>query len=195
MSIESKIKHIRVFDPTLGDFVTIEQDTQGKNRFFVDSILKGQQLAEQGLIFLSIINDLNLGTGADEKDIFLLKNPVSSGVRVELKEFIVATPKVSGGTYVRFYRGPTVTADGTALTERNKKSDSITGQAQTFQLPTISARGNLLGVYGAGGAGELAHFEDYELVIGEGEFMLLTLEQPSSNSSYSVNVVWAEIDI
>ena len=159
------------------------------------AVTVGQALADEGNVYLSLIDGLNLGSGADEKDIMLLRNPAASGQLVNLKSFLVVSVKVSGGTIVRYYRNPTVTSAGTALTEKNKKDDSITGVATTFQLPTISARGTKLGVYGAQGSGQLRHDEAYEVFLEEGEDLLLTLEQPSSNATYSVDLIWSETDI
>lgn len=159
------------------------------------AVTVGQVLADEGRIFLALIDELNLGTGTAEKDIFLLRNPVASGVRIQFKEIVLVTTKVSGGTSIRYYRNPTVTAAGTALTVENKKTDSITGVGTAFQLPTISARGVKLDISGAAGAGELRHDENFEVELLEGEDLLFTINQPSANNTYSMNVIWAELDL
>ena len=154
-----------------------------------------ESLADNGQVFVAVIDSLNLGTGTAEKDIFLLRNPAASGYRAQFRLFILATAKVSGGTLVRYYRNPTVTSAGTSLDVRNKKNDSLTGVCTAYQLPTISARGVKLDVSGAAGSGELLHSENYEVELAEGEDLLFTIEQPSANSTYSLNVVWAEIEL
>jgi hypothetical protein len=156
-------------------------------------VTQGQELANEGKIFLSIIDALNLGTGSDEKDILLLRNPTSSGKILYLKSIILVTVKASGGTGLRYYRGPTVTSPGTSMTIRNKRDSTTTGAALTYKLPTISARGNLLGSFGIPSAAQLEQKEDFELRIVEGQDFLITIEQPSSNQTYSLNLVWAEV--
>ena len=161
----------------------------------VVSISVGQALADEGKIFIGLIDELNLGTGANEKDIFLLRNPAASGIRVQFKEIILITTKVSGGTSLRYYRNPTVTDAGASLSIENKKADSISGEPTIFQLPTISARGVKLDISGAAGAGELRHDEDFEVELLEGEDLLFTVEQPSANNTYSLNIIWGELDL
>ena len=159
------------------------------------AVTVGQVLADEGRIFLALIDELNLGTGTAEKDIFLLRNPVASGVRLQFKEIVLVTTKVSGGTSLRYYRNPTVSAAGTAISIENKKTDSITGVGTAFQLPTISARGVKLDISGAAGAGELRHDENFEVELLEGEDLLFTINQPSANSTYSLSVIWGELDL
>jgi hypothetical protein len=182
---------VRVRDAD-GNFVTIGQDAGGNQRFYVNAQLQNEALANGGKIFVAIIDGLNLGTGADEKNIMLLKNPASSGVNLLLKQIIVSSVKTSGGTNMRYYRQTTVSANGTTLTVRNKRNPAITGEAEAYQLPTVTSRGNLLGVFGIAGAGQLSHVDDYELFIAENTNMLITLEQPSSNQTYSINLIWAD---
>jgi hypothetical protein len=191
MSLDRSVMPVRVRDEN-GNFVTIEQDAQGRYRFFVSSQSQGAELANNGQVFVSIIDGLNLGTGASEKDVFLIKNPVASGYNIQLKEIVLVTVKASGGTGLRYYRNPTITTDGNALSERNKRDDTTTGVGTTFQLPTISARGILLGSFGVAGSAQLRQSEDFELRLAEGESLLVTIEQPSSNQTYSLNVIWSE---
>jgi hypothetical protein len=194
MSLDKSTKAVRIKD-ALGNFVTIRQDTEGDYRFFVDSIQKGQQLADNGQIFVALVDSLNLGNGSDEKDVFILKNPAASGYVLQLKQIIVSSVKASGGTNLRYYRASTITSNGTAITERNKRDDSTTGVGEAFYSPTISARGNKLGIFGVIGGSQLSVIEDYELRIPEGSNMLITLEQPASNQTFSLNIIWAEIPV
>jgi hypothetical protein len=194
MSLDSRTTAVRIKD-ALGNFVTIEQDAEGAYRLHVDALMKGQQLADEGKIFVALVDSLNLGNGSDEKDVFLLKNPAASGYTLQLKQVIVSSVKASGGTNLRYYRAATITSDGTALTERNKRDDSTTGVGVAFQSPTISARGNKLGIFGVIGGSQLSIVEDYELRVPEGGNMIITLEQPASNQTFSLNVIWAEIPV
>lgn len=191
MSLDRSIHPVIVQDEN-AKRVTIETDAQGKNRFFVSSQSQGAELANNGQVFLAIIDSLNLGTGAGEKNIFLLRNPAASGYNLQLKEIVLVTVKASGGSGLRYYRLPTVTAVGTALTIRNKRDPSTTGVALAYQLPTISARGSLLGSFGVAGSAQLRQEESFELRIAEGQDLLITIEQPSSNQTYSLNVIWSQ---
>lgn len=191
MSLDRSINPVIVQSET-AKRVTIETDAQGKNRFFVSSQSQGAELANNGQVFLAIIDSLNLGTGASEKDIFLLRNPAGSGYNLQLKEIVLVTVKASGGTGLRYYRLPTVSATGSALTVRNKRDPSTTGVALAYQLPTISARGNLLGSFGVAGSAQLRQEENFELRIQQGQDLLITVEQPSSNQTYSLNVIWSQ---
>lgn len=191
MSLDRSVHPVIVQDEN-AKRVTIETDGQGKNRFFVSSQTQGAELANNGQVFLAIIDSINLGTGATEKDVFLLRNPASSGYNLQLKEIVLVTVKASGGTGLRYYRLPTVTAAGTALTVRNKRDPVTTGVALAYQLPTISSRGNLLGSFGVAGSAQLRQEESFELRIAEGQDLLITIEQPSSNQTYSLNVIWSQ---
>lgn len=192
MSLDRSVMPVRVRDEA-GNYVTIAQDAAGNRRFYVEALTTNEALADDGKVFLAIIDSINLGTGTDEKDIFLLKNPAASGVAIQLKQIIVSTVKTSGGTNLRYYRAPTITANGTALTIQNKRNDGVTGEGDAYSLPTITARGNKLGVFGIAGSGQVIIREDYELYLDENENFLVTLEQPSSNQTYSITLVWAEI--
>lgn len=191
MSLDRSIMPTRVRDAD-GNFVTIEQDAQGRYRFFVSTQSQGQELANNGQVFVAIVDSLNLGTGSTEKDVFLLLNPIGSGVNLQLKEIVLVTVKAGGGTGLRYYRNPTVTSNGTPVPERNKRDDVTTGEGETYQLPVISARGILLGSFGVAGSAQLRQSEDFELRVAPGEELLITVEQPSSNQTYSLNVIWSE---
>lgn len=191
MSLDRSVNPVVVQDEN-AKRVTIETDAQGKNRFFVSSQTQGAELANNGQVFVAIIDSINLGTGANEKDIFLLRNPASSGYNIQLKEIVLVTVKASGGTGLRYYRLPTVTTAGTSVTIRNKRDAVTTGVATAHSLPTITARGNLLGSFGVAGSAQLRQQEDFELRVAQGQDLLITIEQPSSNQTYSLNVIWSE---
>jgi len=170
-------------------------DDRGDNRLFVNSKDANAALADDGQVFLSIIDNLNLGVGANEKNIFYLVNPVSSGVNMQLKEIVVSSVKTSSGTNMRYYRDVTTTANGTSLTISNKRDDVTTGEIVAYQLPTVTAYGTKLGVFGVEPTGQLNHTESYEVRIPEGSNMLVTLEPAAANQTFSIVVVWAELSI
>ena len=181
-----------------GKTVSVTTTTDGsKERLDVSSKDVGSEYADEQILFTSLIDTINLGTGANEKDVFLMKNPVSSGVLAKIEEYIFVTAKVSQAVVVRIYIDPTVTADGSALAEVNK-GDAIDGSAAnvtTFQSPTISARGTKIAVYGIPGAGESRHIEHFTLIVKEDTMMLMTIEQQSANQELATNVTWAEVPI
>ena len=83
------------------------------------------------------------GIGTTEVRTFLLKNPSGSGVRATIKQVGVSNlHTVSSFIQYRFYVNPTITSDGTALTENTLDIGSgKTAGCQAFLSPTISANG------------------------------------------------------
>jgi len=149
-------------------------------------------LVKDGKGFVATSDALTV-TGSTETDFMLLKNPASSGKYVRFKEFLFSIDSsTTQGSIVRFYRDPTITANGTSLAANKlKKSQSDTAVATIFKTPTISARGTLLEVFQIG----LGVF-NRDLMIArfleENENMLVTVQGTKVNVVHALTVLWAE---
>ena len=130
----------------------------------------------------------------NETDVFLIDNPVSSGVNVRLWKLQLGV--LSNVTVIwHLYYDPTVTANGTTATSVNTTNGSTnTPDINTYTLPTISARGNIVDSV-VGRQGDTPIRMEYSFVIKEGQKGLLTFQSSAANNDFTTAFLWAEEDV
>lgn len=128
-----------------------------------------------------------------ETDFLLFKNPVSSGSLVRLKEFLLTIGGTSAQRSIfRFYRNPTITANGTPLTVSKVLSTGIHANVlQVYQTPTISVRGSVIQLF-AVDFNTYIRDQDLARFITEGANLLLSVQGSANNIEHNVSAAWAE---
>jgi len=116
------------------------------------------KLALEGKLFVTILDNIDLGGNAVEQDLILIRND-SANRRILIQDIIVVSFDIEA--IIRFYRNPTITANGTPMTVSNKKNPTITGVGTAFEVPTISARGEIIGLYGVPKAQEIVRITSH----------------------------------
>ena len=132
--------------------------------------------------------------GRDETDYMIIKNPTGSGLDMILKAISFSIDAAATRATLRLYKNPTVTADGTSIPKINLHDDTATGTMTTFHTPTVTARGNPFSTFVVQSSGNSFLQVDYELgvLIDPGKYLLLTIDPDSNNTSFSLNVRFAE---
>lgn len=124
-------------------------------------------------------------------DTILITNPNGSGKDLEIQHIEIAPVTIGGGVYakLRLYGDPTITTNGITLAQYNAQvGNTNTSGVNTFTLPTISARGNLLSYQ----ASTLLEPYRAEHWLGTGlipnHSILLTTEATSNGTSVQITV-------
>lgn len=132
-------------------------------------------------------------TGTTEVAFFYFKNPSGSGKNAEIYR-IDYSPilDVGDNTTYRLYLDPTVSADGTGLTEiGNRQTGQNAAVVTAFFAPTVSANGTLLKTiipYGA----TLESPYNGSLIVEPNHSVLITRQISASGTLGGVNVEWRE---
>lgn len=140
--------------------------------------------------FIATTNLINVGT--TETAFFLLKNPNASGKNLRLLRI---TPGIAGGT-MRLYHTPTITSDGTGLTEVNNriKTSPTAAVATAFSSPTISANGTLMYVTALSAQINTRDIDMMWLPLIEPNFnILVTFQAGANNTPTACSMVWMEV--
>lgn len=137
--------------------------------------------------------DLITVSGTTETPIFLLKNPSSTGVRSLITHFLLGTDSASVRSIFRFYANPTVTADGTGLSESNTliKSSPPSSDLEAFKNPTVSANGSLLNTFILP-ANIPSKGVNRTYWIEPGNYLMVTIQNTVSNAKSHVDINWIE---
>jgi hypothetical protein len=139
-----------------------------------------------------VTTDLNSISGTSEHPYLLLKNPAGSQPLL-ITHFLVGTNSASVRTITRFYANPTVTADGTGLTETNTyiTASPPAALASAFMNPTISANGGILNTTISPANTPSRGINRYYWLDG-GNNLLVTIENSVSNASTFADIYWIE---
>jgi hypothetical protein len=132
--------------------------------------------------------------GKDLTPYMQLKNPSGSGKNIIIKSITMGLNASAGVSTFYLYKTPTITADGTGLTENNLNDLSVTATAQAFSVPTVSAYGSLIATYILSGTGISSFRLDSQLgiYIRANSSFLIAVDPDVNNMSYAVNIWWAE---
>jgi hypothetical protein len=135
-------------------------------------------------------------SGTGENAFFYLTNPNASGKTVRITDIIIGVDK--GALFVvsqfRFYRDPTITVNGTALTiSKAKKSQSAASVCSAYSSPTASANGTLFKLMQV--TSGLNNYEcvEMEIIIEANEKLLITVQGGTTNSVHSVSISFVEV--
>lgn len=146
-----------------------------------------------------ISENFNLAASGTEARAFLIRNPNGSGKIIRLTDLqVILTNTVGAIAIVRMYHGPTITANGTALTIRNAShggSPGATGM-NAYSGPTISANGTriLSGTITSGTSGgrDLILPFDGSIAIHPNNNLLITGQPDGTNRAMELTLRWSE---
>jgi hypothetical protein len=150
-------------------------------------------LADAGKVFITNFEVASIGT--TEIPIALFRNPSGSGklaklIRITLTNFTT----VNSFVRVRAYIAPTVTSDGTALTESCTLIGGSTSVSETFSSPTVSANGTRASQWALPSfANALIIPLDQLIIIPANVSLLITAQADGTNRTVGASVVWAEV--
>jgi len=200
MSLDPPRKLI-LFDED-GNPVTVIDDA-GVFRLAVDAAFTGtvsadvrtlqEKLSDEGKVFMATSDIAGIASNS-EKAFIILKNPTGSAITIRIFSFVVTSEHVTNPIY-RFYKNPTITADGTALTATNSNFPSVTtAVGEPFFAPTVSAFGTLIE---AETSADSKHSDAFleaismKVILGAGDTILLTAEN-IKNKKQIANIMWSE---
>ena len=131
--------------------------------------------------------------GNTEHDYLLLKNPSSNDQDILVTHFLVGVDATSVRSIWRAYANPTITSDGTGLTETNTRISASppAAKAEAFMDPTISARGNILNMAIAP-VNTPSRGVSRFYWIAPGNSLLVTIENAVSNAETFADIYWIE---
>lgn len=129
---------------------------------------------------------------AVETDMLLFRN-TSPSVVVRLFEQIPSIPDAGSGvrSVFRIYKNPTVTADGTAVSIGALRNNQAASICQAFSLPTISARGILVNVYGIINTPVIRNLS-LARFVEPGESILFTATPSAVATNHGLTQAWSE---
>lgn len=137
----------------------------------------------------------NKTVSTTELTFMLLKNPSGSGKFFTIKQFIANNIHTIADSFVRFriYSDPTLSADGTALSEPTLDVGSgKTATGTAFLTPTVSANGTLLfDISASQGRGTPFDFPD-GFQLQENHNLLITIISDGANRVGAATLVWEE---
>jgi len=189
LNVGSSLYELRVKDKDVYDKLGQGLDASIRNTPW-------QYWSETGDAFTSPFS-ATLSTKNTEYDIFLLKNPTGTGIDLhQYKTFLGSA--ITAVLFMRVYRNPTITTNGTSQTPVNMKSSNGAGVGLAYTIPTISARGTLIRTTIIGstvGATATSYSNDYDLglQLEPNENLLITVESSINNTPVYVSHLWAEL--
>ena len=134
-------------------------------------------------------------TAASETDVILIKNPTGSGKKLYLDLFEILGLSADFSSIIRIYSGPTITANGTAITIKNGNVGSaVTSVMNAYKLPSISARGSLLYTGSFLKAVTASWFIEFagRLLWNANHNMLITFEHSATSRDAVISAIWRE---
>ncbi|MCK5295262.1 MAG: hypothetical protein KAJ75_00100 [Alphaproteobacteria bacterium] len=155
-----------------------------------------QYLCEQNQGFVTTFS-ATLGGGAGEKFFVLLENPASSGVYCRIKKINFGVQSSQTAATFRLYKDiGTVQSLGNALAISNFRDNAVTGAVNAYSEPNIQGAemGEVFEAFdlNSAGVGALDIDQELALIVLEGEYLLLTIEQFNNNKAFSCNLSWGE---
>lgn len=187
----------------IGD-VTINNSTgaaavnvqDGGNSLTIDGVTyTGEQdLALKNQVFSTNFEITGLGTA--ETPVALFRNPTGSGKTVKLIRLTLVNLSTSASVYlnVRAYGGPTVTTDGTGLTEVCTHVGQAGPVSVTFSSPTVSANGTRLAQWLVPSFTNPTLIPlDMLYILDANTQLLLTAQADGNNRILGGSLLWAEV--
>jgi hypothetical protein len=182
------LNNVTVTNNKLDVNATLTAQTIGTNDLWQFNTFNGKG-------FVSITPDIIFST-TDEIDFILIKNPSGSGRLIRFYDFLFNTSKGTSSVRgdFRFYRNPTITTNGTSITiNKIRLSQSTSSICYIYYIPTISARGTLIGKVDnqtfSEGSRRIFNLGRY---LEQNENLLITFEPATSGITASLTVQWVE---
>lgn len=153
-----------------------------------------QQLATENKVFST--NFEVSGLGITEIAVALFRNPSGSGKTAKLIRLTLVnlTSTINSLIRVRAYGGPTITADGTDLTELCTHVGQAGPASTTFSLPTASANGTRIAQWVVPAFSNALVIElDMFFILDANTQLLITAEADGVNRMLGGSLLWAEV--
>lgn len=135
---------------------------------------------------------INQPTAGTANPLILLKNPTGSGktLYISFVSYGIAVANVLGT--IRFYKGPTITSNGTSQTIQSFGGG--TTAMELYTVPTISANGSLLSSFVTGQNNNSVIVPvNFEIGLAANTNLLITGDPGSNNRQAEISVRWIEI--
>ena len=135
------------------------------------------------------------GIGTTEVPVALFRNPSGSGKLVKMYRLTMSNlHTVSSFIRVRAYGAPTVTSDGTGLTESCTFFGGSAASVESFSSPTVSSNGTRLAQWVVPAFANALVIElDYIIILPANTQILLTAQADGTNRVLGASIIWAEI--
>jgi hypothetical protein len=152
-----------------------------------------QQLALENKVFITSFEITTVGT--TEIPVFLFRNPSGSGKTVKLIRLTLTNfTTVNSFIRVRAYLSPTITADGTGLTEACTHIGQAGPVSVTFSSPTASANGTRVSQWETPGfSNALVIPMDLLFILDANTQIILTGQADGTNRTLGCSMLWAEV--
>lgn len=149
-------------------------------------------LADAGKVFSTNFEVSSIGT--TEIPVALFRNPSGSGKVIKLIRLTLSNlHTVSSFIRVRAYVAPTVTADGTALTEGCTRIGGSAGVAEAFSSPTVSANGTRIAQWVVPAfAAALIIPLDHLFILDPNTSLLITGQADGTSRVCGGSLIWSE---
>lgn len=150
-------------------------------------------LADAFKVFTSNFEVSAIGT--TEIPVALFRNPSGSGKLVKLIRFTFSNlHTVTSFIRVRAYASPTITSDGTGLSEDCTRFGGSAGSAQVFSSPTVSANGTRIAQWIAPAFSNASIIPLEQLfILPETATILLTAQADGTNRILGGSILWSEV--
>lgn len=137
--------------------------------------------------------DLITVTPTTEYALMLFKNPESSEKEMIITHFNFGTDSITSRSIYRVYSRPTITSDGTPLSEYNMCIGSGAGSAtgEGYKSPTISSNGELLSTSIVGDTSSKG--QNRVIAVNPNEQILITVETSVASKKSFAQIYWLEI--
>jgi len=150
-------------------------------------------LADAGKVFIMNFEVGSIGT--TEIPLALFRNPSGSGKTVKLIRITFTNlTTVNGFVRIRAYASPTITSDGTALSELCTKFGGAAGASEAFSSPTLSANGTRLSQWNIPAfSNALIIPLDQFFILPETSVIAITGQADGTNRTIGASLIWAEV--
>jgi len=150
-------------------------------------------LAEAGKVFTTNFEVSSIGT--TEIPVALFRNPSGSGKTVQLIRFSFSNfHTVTSFIRVRAYVAPTVTSDGTGLTEGCTRIGGAAGVAVAFSSPTVSANGTRIAQWLTPSFATPVFVNlDYLFILDPNTQILITAQADGTSRILAGSLIWTEV--
>lgn len=135
-------------------------------------------------------------SGTAEVALFYFTNPNASGKLCRITDLFLGLEKGAStvASEFRFYRDPTITANGTAITIRKAlKSQSTSSVCSAYFSPTASANGSLMRCFAQSLGQTLYYADEMEIMIEANEKILITATPSVTGVNHAVTMTWLEV--
>lgn len=132
-----------------------------------------------------------------ETPVLLVRNPSSNAIDILLEKLTMAVTSTNAPTVVfRMYLNPTVSANGTTITPRNKfhKASPVAATALVTSSPTVSANGTLLYTWTVDANSNYCYNHEFNFseIFDQNQSFLITTTLSLTGAAVATTLEWKE---